>query len=478
MSLHKHTVAVAVAVAMLLTTDHAAAAAGNFLLVRGNVQVVNGQGGIRQAAPGSSIDSGETVLTRDGRAQIRFTDSGQVSLQPGTEFKLADYRFREAGSSDERAVFNLARGAIRVITGLVGRRTKADYLVTTPTATIGIRGTEFQATLCAASCKEPDGLYVQTGEGIISVTNGLGEVEVRRGETAFVASPQSSPIKTTSAPPITAVADASAPSAPTGKGEFQPGSIIGVTSDSQTKPITPLSAVGLALTGGGAITANGVSYAEVADTAASAGTNFPSGVVAGAYINDGKVNGFIVSDQGSFVSIYFDNVANAGRSGDLYWGRWTNGNLTVSALLDGSSASETAAVPATASLHYLVGTTVPTIPTVGSASFSFVGGTPSTSATGVVGTGMTSGTVTANFVSNLVNASFVVVHGGSINVNTTMPMLASNRATFSSNNVGGSIGGSTGSVSGFFVGAGAPTGAGLAYSLNGNVTGVGAFRAP
>jgi hypothetical protein len=115
---------------------------------------------------------------------------------------------------------------------------------------------------------------------------------------------------------------------------------------------------------------------------------------------------------------------------------------------------------------------------MGSASFSFVGGTPSTSATGVVGAGMTSGTVTANFFSNMVNASFVVVHGGTINVTTSMPMLASNRATFSSNNAGGTVGGATGSVSGFFVGAGAPNGAGLAYSLNGNVTGVGAFKAP
>ena len=477
MKFHKNTLALAAA--MLLAADYVAAAAGNFLLVSGNVQVVNGQGGMRQAAPGSSIDSGETVLTREGRAQIRFTDSGQVSLQPGTEFKLADYRFREAGSNDERAVFNLARGAIRVITGLVGRRTKSDYLVTTPTATIGIRGTEFQATLCAASCKEPDGLYVQTGEGVISVTNGLGEVEVRRGETAFVASPQSSPTKTSSAPPITAVADASAPAALPGNGEFQPGSITSVTSDALALPaITPLSAIGLALTGGGAITANGRSYMEVGDTAATAGASFPVGVVAGAYINDGKVNGFIVSDQGSFASVYFDNVVNAGRSGDLYWGRWTNGNLTVSALLDGSSRAETAAVPATASLHYLVGTTVPTIPTMGSASFSFVGGTPSTSATGAVGTGMTSGTMTANFATNIVNASFSVVHGGTINVNTTMPMPASNRATFSSNNLGGSVGGASGSVSGFFVGAGAPTGAGLAYSLNGNVTGVGAFRAP
>ena len=467
---------IALASALLMTAPQAIAAAGNFLLVSGGVQVMDAQGRTRQATPGAEIASGDTVLTQAGRAQIRFTDSGQVSLQPGTEFKLADYRFRENGSTDENAFFSLLRGGIRVITGAVGRRTKSDYRVSTPTATIGIRGTEFQATLCAASCKEPDGLYVQTGEGVITVRNALGEIDVGRGETAYVASPDSGPRKTSAAPAMTAASVQAAAAQlldVAGAGEFQPGSI--ATSNS-FGPVTPITGAGLAIVAAGALTVDGIGYSDVTSAGAGSGSGLPSGVVAGVYLNGGQLNGFVVSDAGSFATVFFDQVRDAGSNGDLYWGRWSGGNLSVYAGLNNATESATAAVPATAGLHYLLGTSVPTVPTSGSATFTFVGGTPSTDLAGGVGTGITAGSVTANFSTSVVNASLVVVHGGTINVNAAMPMNSGNRAAFSSTNPGGFVSGASGSVSGFLSGTGSPSGAGLSYSLNGNVVGVGAFR--
>jgi len=468
--------AVALATTWLLAAGNATAAAGNFLLVTGGVQVVDAQGKARAATAGADIGSGETVRTAAGRAQIRFTDSGQVSLQPGTEFKLADYRFRENGGTEENAFFDLLRGGIRVITGAVGRRTKTDYRVSTPTATIGIRGTEFQATLCAASCKEPDGLYVQTGEGTITVRNAMGEIEVGKGETAYVASPDTSPRKTSAAPAMnatTALAAAANLLNVTGSGEFQPGSI---ATGNSFGPVTPITGAGLAMVASGSLTVDGVTYSEVTRADGGSGSGLPAGVLAGAYLNAGQFNGLVVSDAGSFATIFFDNVQGAGSNGDLYWGRWTAGNLTVYAGLNDATASATAAVPATATLHYLLGTSVPTVPTSGSASFSFVGGTTSTDLNGGVGAGITSGTVIANFSSSIVSASLVVVHNGTLNVNATMPMNVGNRAGFSSDNIGGSVSGASGSVAGFLSGTGTPNGAGLSYSLNNSVVGVGAFR--
>ena len=501
---------------LMSATGYAAAAAGNFLLVTGNVQVVNSQGTVRPATTGAAVESGETVMTQGGRTQIRFTDTGLVSLQPNTEFKLADYRFREAGSNDESAIFNLVKGGIRVITGIVGRRTKTDYLVSTPTATIGIRGTEFLATLCSASCAQPDGLYVQTGEGIITVRNASGEIDVGRGQTAFVASPNTSPQRTSTGPALNAVAVASGPvdapsvsgenvnnrtldngvyssliaGIPTGIGEFQPGTII---TTNPFGPVTPITSAGLAVTASGTVTIDGLTYRDSLDSGAGSGSGVPSNVIAGMYFNSGMLKGFILNSGGDFASIHFDNVLNAGSNGDLYWGRWSQGNLNAYAGLNGTTEDKTQAVPATASLHYMMSTSVPTIPTAGTASFSFVGGTPSTNQNGTLGSGITAGTVTANFASSLVNAAFTVVHGSTFNINAAMPMNSGNRGAFTSNNPGGSVTGAAGgsTVSGFFVGNGAPAGVGLSYSLKtgfpqtvpgvqGTVTpgvvGVGAFR--
>ncbi len=491
--------AVTLAISALIATDIACAAAGNFLLVTGNVQVRDAKGIDRLAVTGSTLDTGETVLTQNGRAQIRFTDSGQISLQPATEFKLADYRYRESGSNEESAVFNLIKGGVRAITGLVGRRTKSDYKMVTSTATIGIRGTEFQATLCAASCTQADGLYVQTGVGVITVSNALGEVEVGRGETAFVASPQSSPQKTSGGPVMTTTGDfVGPPSLPVlGVGEFQPGTIA-ITNP--LGPVTAFTSAGLAAVASGSVTLDLSGYASLApsntnSTSATSGGTSSAGSAAnktlfagidagssgalGAYISNGKVNGFILSGKSAadsvFVSIIASSVLNAGNSGDLYWGRWSGGTITTYAGLNGTNASSTMALPGTTSIHYLLSTSVPTVPTAGQATFSFIGGTPSTDASGTVGSGITAGTVTAYFAGNHVGTNFTLVHGATTSVFAYMPMNGGNRAAFSSQNPSGYVSGATGSIAGVLTGSSAPSGAGISYNINGAV-GVGAFR--
>lgn len=462
--------------AIALFSGQAVAAAGAFLLATGDVQVRDTVGGLRAAKTGMEINSGETILTQNGRAQIRFTDSGQISLQPGTEFKIADYSFREGGKQEESAVFSLIKGGVRAITGLVGRRARTDYVMNTVVATIGIRGTEFQAILCTSSCKEPDGLYVHTGEGIVFVRNALGEIDVARGQTAFVASPQSAPQRTSAGPSMSSAPQATQPPALPGVTEpgFQPGTII------STNPLgvaTTLSSAGFAGVASGSITVDGTAYSGVGGAGSGAGRNTSGTGVVGAYINGSQVNGFVVSENGAFASIYFDSVLNAASNGELYWGRWSGGNVTLYAGIQGISGSATVALPTTASLHYILGTSVPTIPTTGSASFSFIGGTPSTDAGGGVGSGIQAGgTINANFLTSVVTANFTVVHGGTINVGATMPMNSGNRAAFASGNPTGNVTGATGSVSGFFVGTSSPTGAGLSYSLNNNIVGVGAFR--
>lgn len=463
------------AAVVALWSAQAIAAAGVFLFASGDVQVREVTGSLRAAKTGMEINSGETVLTQNGRAQLRFTDSGQISLQPGTEFKIADYSFREGGRQDESAVFSLIKGGVRAITGLVGRRARSDYAMNTVVATIGIRGTEFQAILCASSCKEPDGLYVHTGEGIVSVKNALGEIDVGRGQSAFVASPQSAPQRSSGGPSMSSTPAPNSPPSVPGVTEpgFQPGTII---TTNPLGPITVLSSAGLAGTGSGTITVDGTTYSGVGGAGSGAGVNTSNTGVMGAYINGNQVNGFVVYGGGAFASIYFSSVLDAASSSDLYWGRWSGGSASLYAGLNGINASATVSVPDSASMHYILGTSVPTIPTTGTATYNFIGGTRSTDAGGGIGSGITAGSVTANFAANSVGTSFTVVHGGTINVTATMPMDPGHRASFSSSLAGGSIGGATGTVSGFFVGSGTPTGTGLSYSLNNNIVGVGAFR--
>ena len=470
-----------VATAIALLSGQAMAAAGAFLLTTGDVQVRDATGSLRAAKTSMEINSGETILTQSGRAQVKFTDAGQISLQPGTEFKIADYRFHEAGPQDESAVFSLVRGGVRAITGLVGRRSKVDYVMNTVVATIGIRGTEFQAILCASSCKEPDGLYVHTGEGIVFVKNALGEIDVARGQTAFVASADSAPQRTSGGPSVSSAPQITQPPVLPGVTEpgFQPGTIV---TANPLGPLTVVSGGGLALTGSGTITVDGTTYSGVGGAGSGSGINTSAGIV-GVYINGSSVNGWMASANGAFASLVTDSVLNATTNGDLYWGRWSGGNVTAYAGLNGTNATATVAIPASASLHYILGTSVPTVPLTGSnAVFNFVGGTPSTDASGATGSGITGGAVTVHFASSYVDALFNVTHGARTSqVLAYMPMGLNNRSAFSSDK-GGFVSGTnvtSGTVSGFLVGASSPTGAGIYYSINNGVVsivGVGAFR--
>src|SRR5690606_9477267 len=69
----------------------ALAAAGLVQFAAGDVQMRRGEL-LAAVARGALLDSGDTVLTgATGRAQIRFTDGGLVSLYPGSQFTITRY---------------------------------------------------------------------------------------------------------------------------------------------------------------------------------------------------------------------------------------------------------------------------------------------------------------------------------------------------------------------------------------------------
>ncbi len=128
---------------LMLVQQTALAADGHFLSVVGDVRVVDARGGVARPERGGPIEAGDTVITGSpALAQIRMTDGGLISVRADTEMKLSDYAFAGGEDSAGRVLFDLLRGGLRSITGLIGARNRAAYSVRTPHATIGIRGTD------------------------------------------------------------------------------------------------------------------------------------------------------------------------------------------------------------------------------------------------------------------------------------------------------------------------------------------------
>lgn len=164
----------------------ALAAAGKVEFVVGNVQAIGPDGRSRALTKGADIDAGDTIQTNTGRTQVRFLDGGFISLTPNTEFKVNEYNYSGQADGTEKGFFGLVKGGLRAVTGAIGHTNKKTYIVNTPVATIGIRGTEFLATM-------DQKLVVRVGDGAIYLANDAGDIVLYKGQSGEVEDANSRP---------------------------------------------------------------------------------------------------------------------------------------------------------------------------------------------------------------------------------------------------------------------------------------------
>lgn len=95
----------------------------------------------------STVEEGDTLVTEKRTyARIKFVDSSDVTLRPGTLFKVERFAYDEKAPKNDSAVMSLVKGGLRSVTGKIGKRGNQDaYEMKTPTATIGVRGTIYIA---------------------------------------------------------------------------------------------------------------------------------------------------------------------------------------------------------------------------------------------------------------------------------------------------------------------------------------------
>ena len=94
----------------------------------------------------SDIFSYDDVRTGNGRMAIQFVDDSILKLTEHSKVVIDEFIFDPDPSKSQMA-FNMASGTARFITGKLGMINKENISIKTPTATIGIRGTDFTTTV-------------------------------------------------------------------------------------------------------------------------------------------------------------------------------------------------------------------------------------------------------------------------------------------------------------------------------------------
>jgi hypothetical protein len=101
---------------------------------------------------GLEFHEGDTLSTSgSGSAIIRMQDGTRMTLRPGTDMVIDSYRFK-ANAPDNNMLLSLFAGGLRAITGLISKNAPEAAKLRTKTATVGIRGTDFDARLCQGEC--------------------------------------------------------------------------------------------------------------------------------------------------------------------------------------------------------------------------------------------------------------------------------------------------------------------------------------
>jgi len=200
---HKRAALLAVVLAALLP-EAALAAAGAVTHLSGAVVARRADGQSQILSIKSAVFEGDVVVTAENSyARLKLGDGTEVVLRPSTQLKLNSFKFSEQRPQEDNVFLSLLKGGFRSVTGLLARRNPANFRVQAPSATIGIRGTNFGALYCDNDCaKVPgpggnppaNGLHVDVADGAIIVSNAAGSQEFKVGQYGFVASGATPPV--------------------------------------------------------------------------------------------------------------------------------------------------------------------------------------------------------------------------------------------------------------------------------------------
>ena len=130
------------AVLSVMAIPALAADVGLVKVSKGNVQIE--RNGAKVAAPvGASVQASDVIMTgADGSAGITFTDNSLVSVGPNTVFAIDKYRFDSTTHAGEFEG-SLKKGRLAAISGKMVKASPESMRIRTPSAIMGVRGTEF-----------------------------------------------------------------------------------------------------------------------------------------------------------------------------------------------------------------------------------------------------------------------------------------------------------------------------------------------
>ncbi len=160
--------------------------------LKGEVQASAG-GRQRVLKEGDLVYVGERVRAASQSEAVLKTDDGSlIAVRPGGEFSAE--KFTARGERGDSMVMRIFTGSLRIITGWIGRLNRDNYQIITPTATIGVRGTDHEPYVLDSDVESADGTYRsgtydKVNRGGTTLESAGKSVDIDPGKVGFVRAP-------------------------------------------------------------------------------------------------------------------------------------------------------------------------------------------------------------------------------------------------------------------------------------------------
>ena len=192
--------ALAIAITLTLLSQTSWASVGRVVEQTGPTEIVRNKKSLSSSV-NSPVEMLDTIVTARARAKLEFADKTTVNITEQSKILIDDFVYDPKSGSGKLAM-KMVQGTARYASGQIAKNSPQNVNVSTPTATVAVRGTDFSMTvdelgrslvMLLPSC---DAKSCVTGS--ISVSNDAGEtildVAYQVTVVTSLSAPPSSPV--------------------------------------------------------------------------------------------------------------------------------------------------------------------------------------------------------------------------------------------------------------------------------------------
>lgn len=132
---------------MLLSTITAFAAVGSITEAAQQASVIRRQSQSIPGIKGSSVEMKDVIKTGAGKVGVTFADNTRMQVTEHSQLLIDEFVYDPNAKGTGKLAMKVALGTVRYASGAIAKNDPSKVNIRTPTATVGVRGTDFMSVV-------------------------------------------------------------------------------------------------------------------------------------------------------------------------------------------------------------------------------------------------------------------------------------------------------------------------------------------